>query len=376
MSLAMRHTGIVVPDLDAALAFYGDLLGFVETTRIDERGDYLDNMLAIEDARVTTVKLRAPGGGGLELLKFHASEQNGAVATKSATTSCPGITHIALTVQDLDALYAELTGAGITFNAPPQRSPDGNVKVTYCRDPEGNFVELVEVLPTDKNGFVHAADPDYFELLVQRLDEKRPELTFLAQFRELLRDKGEPGAGLLDVGCATGYGYNSFRNTGFRYVGIDIEKDYLDVAMDHFSGDTNTAFQQHDITLAPYMPMMDFVICEAVLEHLPALEPGLTNIAASCGRVLLLRTFLGPDQDLYDRPAPNPAFQNTHRKHSNQYASAEVCHRLEQLGFTTKVIRDRHTESLPRLVDGVFRTFYIIRAERKAHAGEQDRTTN
>jgi hypothetical protein len=35
---------------------------------------------------------------------------------------------------------------GIDFNAPPQQAPDGGAKVTFCCDPEGNFLELVEVL--------------------------------------------------------------------------------------------------------------------------------------------------------------------------------------------------------------------------------------
>ena len=305
MGPSMRHTGIVVNDLDAALAFYSDLLGFVETARVDESGAYLDNMLAVEQGRVTTIKLRAPGGGGLELLKVHTPEQSGVVSALPTTTQ-PGITHIALTVQDLDALYEDLRGAGIVFNAPPQRSPDGNVNVTYCRDPEGNFVELVEVLAPTSRGFVHAVDPDYFELLVKRLDNDQPELTFLAQFRDLISDQTKPGANLLDIGCATGYAYCSFRKAGLRYVGIDIEQDYLDVAKKHFSADTDAAFAHHDIARAPYLPRMDVVICDAVLEHLPALEPGLTNIAGSCCGVLLLRTFLGPDQDLYDRPHQTP----------------------------------------------------------------------
>ena len=37
---------------------------------------------------------------------------------------------------------------GVVFNAPPQRSPDGGAKVTFCRDPEGNLLELVEVINT------------------------------------------------------------------------------------------------------------------------------------------------------------------------------------------------------------------------------------
>ena len=36
--------------------------------------------------------------------------------------------------------------SGIKFNAPPQLSPDGYAKVTFCFDPDGTPVELVQVL--------------------------------------------------------------------------------------------------------------------------------------------------------------------------------------------------------------------------------------
>ena len=35
---------------------------------------------------------------------------------------------------------------GIEFNAPPIFSADRGAKVTYCRDPEGVIVELVEIV--------------------------------------------------------------------------------------------------------------------------------------------------------------------------------------------------------------------------------------
>lgn len=367
MTLAMRHTGIVVRDLDAALSFYSDLLGFVEISRADESGAYLDNILDVEDAQLTTVKLSAPGGGGLELLEVRAPHPNGAAIPAPSTTR-PGITHVAVTVSDIEALYNLMNGAGVRFNAPPQLSPDGKVKVTYCCDPEGNYVELVEVLksaPAQASGFAHAADPNYFELLMRRLDERGPELTFLAQFRDLLGEDVEAGLSLLDVGCATGYAHRAFRDLGVRYVGIDIEQSYLDAARNHFSDDSRAAFAFHDILAAPYDDPCDIVICDAVLEHLPGLEPGLSNLAKSCRNTLLLRTFLGPSEEIYDRAAPNPIFQDSHRKFSNQYAVTEVRERLEQLGFTTEIVRDRYTESLPRGVDGVFRTFYVVIARRR-----------
>lgn len=143
MDVTLRHTGIVVRDLDAAMEFYTGFLGFKVVRRMDEKGDYLNNMLGLSDVRVTTVKMEAPGGGMLELLQF-ANPSDG--PDRPAAVHAPGFTHVAFTVDDLDDTYTKMKSSGVPFNAPPQRAPDGGAKVTFCRDPEGNYLELVEVL--------------------------------------------------------------------------------------------------------------------------------------------------------------------------------------------------------------------------------------
>ena len=57
-----------------------------------------------------------------------------------------GASHVAFTVQDIEKLYQDLSKKNIKFNAPPQKSPDGLVKVTFCKDPDGTPIELVEIL--------------------------------------------------------------------------------------------------------------------------------------------------------------------------------------------------------------------------------------
>ena len=55
-----------------------------------------------------------------------------------------GITHIALTVDNLDEIYIQLKKLDIKFNHEPQLSPNGKLKVAFCQDPEGNYLELIE----------------------------------------------------------------------------------------------------------------------------------------------------------------------------------------------------------------------------------------
>ncbi len=368
MTARPRHTGIVVSDLDAALHFYGELLGFETVRRAEESGAALGNILALDGTQVTTIKMEA-GNGQIELLHFGSPARQ---ATRNGQLSADslGLTHIAVTVDDLDATYARIEAAGVRFNAPPQVSADGLVKLTYCRDPDGSFVELVEVLngtsaqPTNRGGFVEVTEEGYTDLLIRRLKGEEAELTFVQQFRGLLAADLRPGASLLDVGCATGYAYHGFRAAGVACTCIDIEERYLAIARDWFAGQPEAEFANHDITAGPYDGSFDMVICNAVLDHLPSLEPALTNMAASAGGTFILRTFLGEREEIFTRAAPNPRYAASHRKYSNQYAFRDVLASLAKAGLKSEVVRDRHTDSLPRWVDGVAHAFFIVQARR------------
>src|SRR5712692_2625092 len=128
----IRHIGIVVTDLERSLGFYRDLLGMSIVRQMDESGDYIDKLLGLENADVTTVKLSLDSDPTLiELLHFKSHSIEGAASKKVFS---PGLSHIAFTVPDVDQLYRHLSKAGIVFNAPPQLSPDRRAKVAYCKD--------------------------------------------------------------------------------------------------------------------------------------------------------------------------------------------------------------------------------------------------
>jgi len=141
--MKIRHVGIVVRNLDKALFFWRDLLKFNIEVIMDESGPEIDAILGLKNVRVTTVKMSAPEGGMIELLHFHSHSDIEAWNGKPYST---GITHIALTVYNLDLLYKKLLDAGYNFTNKPQISPDGKVKVIYCQGHENLLLELVEKL--------------------------------------------------------------------------------------------------------------------------------------------------------------------------------------------------------------------------------------
>ena len=53
----MRHTGIVVTDMERSIDFYNKYLDFKVKRDMDESGDYIDQFLALKDVKVRTVKM-------------------------------------------------------------------------------------------------------------------------------------------------------------------------------------------------------------------------------------------------------------------------------------------------------------------------------
>ena len=141
----IRHVGLTVSNLQESLGFYVDTLGFKVQKMANEFGECLDNFSALKDVRVVTVKMTDDNNNMLELLCYesHPEKPYNNMVRRITEIGC---SHFALTVDDLDSLYDTLIDKGITFNYPVQVSPDGKVKVAFCRDPDGTLIEMVEEL--------------------------------------------------------------------------------------------------------------------------------------------------------------------------------------------------------------------------------------
>ena len=138
----VRHVGIVVSDMEKSLKFYRDLLGLKIKSLVNEQGEFLDNMLAHENVENKVAKLVTEQGNALVELIDSSSYGN----KKDRDFFTIGASHFALTVDDLEKTYDYLIKNGVKFTAPPQQTPDGFAKVTFCEDPDGTPIELVEVI--------------------------------------------------------------------------------------------------------------------------------------------------------------------------------------------------------------------------------------
>ncbi len=137
-----RHFGIVVSNLEKSLKFYQNLLGLKILKKMNESGSILDSILNLENVNVNTVKMSAGNETLIELLEYKQPISG----SNSKNVNSLGASHVAFTVYDLEKTYKIMISEGIKFNSPPQTSSDGNVKVTFCYDPDGTPIELVEDL--------------------------------------------------------------------------------------------------------------------------------------------------------------------------------------------------------------------------------------
>jgi len=143
MIKAVRHTGIVVRNLDESVKFYRTL-GFVEDNRDIEEGDFIDTVVGLQNVKLEWVKLKAPDGYLLELLQYHSHPEERVIeAQKSNQLGC---SHLAFGVDNVNKFCEDIQKIGGGVINPPALTNDKKVKVAYCHDNEGNLMEIVEVL--------------------------------------------------------------------------------------------------------------------------------------------------------------------------------------------------------------------------------------
>jgi len=140
MDATWHHVAISVRDMERALRFYRDLLGFeVDWEKPHYSGERFARVVGLENATARVVMLRGPGGR-MELFQYLTPVGAG---TRGCRQCDFGLTHVALEVKGIQTMFKRLREAGVPFNCPPQNLRPG-VWATYMQDPEGNTVELIE----------------------------------------------------------------------------------------------------------------------------------------------------------------------------------------------------------------------------------------
>ena len=135
--------GIVVNDLKKTKEFWINSLGFKIHIEAVEQSPYIDDLLAIKEPNLTTIKLIDSKGFIIELLKFENYQND---HSWSGDLKATGLTHIALTVDNLVQLVDNMKKQNYHPLSDIKISPNKKVQVVFIKGPEGIMLELVQEL--------------------------------------------------------------------------------------------------------------------------------------------------------------------------------------------------------------------------------------
>ena len=140
----IHHAGLVVDDLEAAIAFYGGLLEMdvVERDHWRAPAPSEDQAVGLVGSGADGVMLRG-SRSYLELWRYESPEQVGDdPADRGAHER--GLRHLAIEVLDVEAALRQVESLGGSRMGDPVDLGHG-AAVVYCRDPFGTILELMAV---------------------------------------------------------------------------------------------------------------------------------------------------------------------------------------------------------------------------------------
>lgn len=138
----VRHVGIVVENLPVMEQFF-ESMGFRTVHKKTETGRFIDALLGGEAVEVVTCKMCGSKGTVIELLDYLCPKTE---RSQKKEVNSQGINHMAITVESVDSVYELVCGLGCEIISKPALNDNSTARVFYCRDPEDNLMEIVEVV--------------------------------------------------------------------------------------------------------------------------------------------------------------------------------------------------------------------------------------
>ena len=140
----MDNVLIVVEDLEAAKAFFGEL-GMELEGETQVEGPWVDSVVGLDGVRADIAMLRTPDGHGrVELTRFHTPPAVRA-EPENAPANALGLRRIMFAVDDLDDVVARLRTHGAELLREIAQYED-LYRLCFVRGPEGIIIGLSEQL--------------------------------------------------------------------------------------------------------------------------------------------------------------------------------------------------------------------------------------
>jgi catechol 2,3-dioxygenase-like lactoylglutathione lyase family enzyme len=142
----VQSIGITVNDMDRAVGFYTQVLGFERVSESEASGSDYEHLYGVFGLRLKTVDLQL-GAERIELMQFLAP--HGRPAPVDSKSNDAWFQHVAIIVSDMERAYAWLRQHDVEHaSTGPQLLPAWNpnaagISAFYFRDPDGNHLEIL-----------------------------------------------------------------------------------------------------------------------------------------------------------------------------------------------------------------------------------------
>ncbi len=147
--IATDHTGFTVANIDRSLAFWQNALGFELSHQAHHTGDLASEVTGVPGAEISIAVLKGYGHK-IELLEYLAPADRKHVDLRPCDI---GSVHVALMVDNLDAVLSAIAASGWRTVGKPQTlqsGPNAGKRVIYVRDSDGTTIEFMQP-PSDKD---------------------------------------------------------------------------------------------------------------------------------------------------------------------------------------------------------------------------------
>ena len=147
-SISINHVAISVPDLEKALKWYQEVMGFtivrgpVELTSDDiQVGKALKNIFGSKFKKLRIVWMSSANNIGVEIFQFIQPKQ--LIKKKKIEYWSGGVIHIAVTQRNIEDLLSKVTKTGgKQISKIWELESKKHHKLVFCSDPFGNIIEI------------------------------------------------------------------------------------------------------------------------------------------------------------------------------------------------------------------------------------------
>ena len=137
------HINIVVSNLETAKKFFIDILGFkIEDESLLE-GDWISNVVGLENAKAMYTKLSLLNSKvNIELIQYYQPSSGKVEGNEKANQL--GFRHLAFEVEKIEDVYEKLKNKDVKFFSPVQFNKKKGKKIVYFLGPDNIILELAE----------------------------------------------------------------------------------------------------------------------------------------------------------------------------------------------------------------------------------------